>query len=60
MHDFFRSHRQNSPLIIPAIVMSLPLFAGFPIGIPAELIIPHLAYLLVFSFSILRDIKHFG
>ncbi len=47
-------HALNFALIPPLVAVISPLFR-FPIGLPSTLLIPHLAYMLLFVFSILRS-----
>lgn len=53
----FQHHPSNLLLSIPALTVLLPTFLSFPLSIPIELIIPHLIYLTLFSFSTLIDFK---
>ena len=41
-------------LSVPTLTVLLPTFLYFPLSVPAELIIPHIAYLLLFMLSILN------
>lgn len=41
-------------LSVPTLTVLLPTFLYFPLSVPAELLVPHLAYLLLFILSILN------
>lgn len=49
-------HPSNLLLSIPFLTILLPFFR-FPMPIPFELILPHLAYLTLFTLSLLIDLK---
>jgi hypothetical protein len=53
----FQRHPSNLLLSVPVFTILLPILISFPIAVPIELIIPHLAYLTIFSISILIDLK---
>jgi len=53
----FQHHLSNLTLSIPVLTVLLPTFLGFPLSVPIELIVPHLTYLIVFSFSTIIDFK---
>jgi len=55
----FEPHPLNLLLTIPVLTIILPVFIGFPPGVPSGLFIPHLVYLAIISFSILTDLKTF-
>lgn len=60
MRDFrklFEPHPLNLLLTIPVFAIILPVFFGFPLHAPLGLFIPHLAYLAILAFSILKDFK---
>lgn len=54
----FQKHRSNLLLSIPVFTVLLPSFFSFPLRVPLELFIPHLAYLMLFNLSILMDFRH--
>jgi hypothetical protein len=43
----------NLLLSIPVITVLLPAFLGFPLSVPTLLLLPHLAYTIIFSVSVL-------
>jgi membrane-bound metal-dependent hydrolase YbcI (DUF457 family) len=51
--------QQSSNLIlsVPVLTVLLPTVVSFPLYVPLELLIPHLAFLTLFVFSILMDWK---
>ena len=49
----FQPHNTSLILSIPAFALLLPTFVGFPLDVPAWLIPPHLAYIFMFSASII-------
>ena len=49
----FQPHNTNLMLTIPAFTLLLPTFLRFPLGVPTWLIPPHLAYMSIFSASII-------
>jgi len=52
----FQPHNSNLILSIPTFTVLLPTFLSFPLEVPAWLIPPHLAYMSVFSASIIIDL----
>ena len=54
----FQHHTSNMLLSIPILTVLLPTLLSFPLSVPLELIIPHIIYLILFSFSILIDFHH--
>jgi hypothetical protein len=50
-------HPSNLLLSIPVFTVLLPTLLSFPLSVPLELVIPHLTYLTIFTFSILIDLK---
>jgi membrane-bound metal-dependent hydrolase YbcI (DUF457 family) len=50
-------HSSNLTLFIPVLTVLLPTFISFPLQVPPSLVIPHLAYLIIFISSILTDFK---
>ena len=46
-------HLSNLLLAIPVLTVLLPTFIGYPLSVPALLVIPHLFYLIVFSIAVL-------
>jgi len=53
---FFQPHNSNLILTIPTFTVLLPTFLNFPIDVPPLLIPPHLAYIFIFSTSIIIDV----
>jgi len=53
----FQHHPSNTLLLIPVFTVLLPPFFSFPLSVPIQLVIPHLAYLTLFILSILIDLK---
>jgi len=53
----FQPHQSNLLLSIPAFTVLLPELFRFPLSVPLELMIPHLTYLAIFTFSVLVDLK---
>ncbi len=54
----FQQHSSNLLLFIPIFTVLLPTMLSFPLAVPWELVTPHIAYLLLFTFSILVDLQH--
>ena len=52
----FQPHKSNLILVIPTFTVLLPTFLSFPLNVPAWLIPPHLAYISIFSASIIIDL----
>jgi len=52
----FQPHNSNLILSIPTFTVLLPTFLSFPLEVPAWLMPPHLAYMSVFSASIIIDL----
>ena len=59
LHGLLKPHPLNLILLIPIGSIYSPMFLGFPIPVPNELIIPHVIYLVLFALSILIDIRKF-
>jgi len=55
--SLFQHHSFNLLLTIPVFTIILPAFLGFPIAVPLELIVPHLAILAILVISIAADLK---
>jgi membrane-bound metal-dependent hydrolase YbcI (DUF457 family) len=53
----FQQHPSNMILTIPVLTVLLPTLLSFPTYVSTELLIPHLAYMTLFSLSILADLK---
>jgi len=53
----FQRHPSNMVLLIPVVTVLLPAFLSFPFHVPLGLVIPHLIYIALFTFSILIDLK---
>jgi len=51
-----QSHSSNLILSIPTFTVLLPTVLSIPLHVPPWLILPHLAYIAIFSASILRDL----
>jgi hypothetical protein len=58
MRKLIEPHLLNLLLIAPVASIISPLLFRFPVLIPTSLYVPHLAYLVVLSFSIICDIKY--
>jgi len=59
LFHFFRNNQLNLVLIIPIFTVLLPTFIGYPLTVPAVLVLPHLFYLVLFSASVLIVIVRF-
>ncbi|MDH5376642.1 MAG: metal-dependent hydrolase, partial [Candidatus Bathyarchaeota archaeon] len=57
MRTLFQHHPSNLLLSIPIFTVLLPTLLSIPLSVPPELIIPHLAYLTIFTISVLIDLK---
>ncbi|MDH5438492.1 MAG: hypothetical protein OEX76_06285 [Candidatus Bathyarchaeota archaeon] len=57
MRTLLQHHPSNLLLSIPIFTVLLPTLLSLPLSVPPELIIPHLAYLAIFTLSILTDLK---
>ena len=55
--SFFRNNKLNFVLAIPIFTVLLPTFVGYPLSVPALLVLPHLFYLVLFSISVLIVVK---
>jgi membrane-bound metal-dependent hydrolase YbcI (DUF457 family) len=53
----FQQHPSNMILSIPVLTVLLPTLLSFPTYVSTELVIPHLAYMILFTFPILADLK---
>jgi membrane-bound metal-dependent hydrolase YbcI (DUF457 family) len=53
-----KNHRSNWLLVIPVITLVLPLLIDFPLYVPIELVIPHLALIAMLMLPILVDANH--
>lgn len=51
LFKFFQPNNSNLLLSIPTFTVLLPTFFGFPLNVPAWLVLPHLVYLAMFSAS---------
>jgi len=51
-----QSHSSNLILSIPTCTVLLPTLLSMPLHVPTWLIIPHLAYIAIFSASMIRDL----
>jgi membrane-bound metal-dependent hydrolase YbcI (DUF457 family) len=54
---FRAPHNSNLILAIPLFTVLLPAVLSFPLEVPVSLILPHLAYLLLFSLAIILDLS---
>ncbi|MDH5664377.1 MAG: hypothetical protein OEY90_07925, partial [Candidatus Bathyarchaeota archaeon] len=52
-----RQHPSNMILTIPVLTVLLPASVRFPTYVSLELLIPHLIYIALFTFSILIDLE---
>jgi len=50
-------HRSNMLLAIPVLTVLLPTLLSFPLYVSPALVIPHLIYMALFTYSILVDLK---
>ncbi len=57
MRLLFQHHQSNLLLTIPTATVLLPAVFTVPLYVPLELLIPHLAYLTIFTISIIIDLK---
>ena len=55
--NLLRPHHSNLILSIPLLTVLLPTFLSLPLHVPLSLVIPRLAYLILFSLSALVDFK---
>jgi len=53
----FQQHSSNMILTIPVLTVLLPASIRFPTYVSPVLVIPHLIYIALFTFSILADLK---
>ena len=53
----FKQHSSNTILSVPIIAVLLPTVISYPLSVPLIMLIPHLVYLLLFSFSLIMDLK---
>jgi len=58
IHKLLQRYPSNLLLSVPVATVLLPTLASFPLSVPLELVVPHLAYLTLFSLSILLDVKY--
>jgi hypothetical protein len=57
MFSLFKPHPLNMILSIPLIAVLLPTVISYPLSVPLVMLIPHLFYFVLFSFSILMNLK---
>jgi len=50
---FYKPNNSNLILAVPTFTVLLPTFLAFPMDVPAMLVLPHIAYLILFLTSIL-------
>ena len=55
--QLFKQHPSNTILSIPLIAVLLPTVISYLLSVPLVLLIPHLFYFVLFSFSILTNLK---
>ena len=53
----FQQHPSNMILAIPVLTVLLPTLLSFPIYVSPQLVIPHLIYMALFTFSILINLE---
>jgi len=53
----FQQHPSNMILAVPVLTVLLPTLLSFPIYVSPQLVIPHLIYMALFTFSILIDLE---
>ena len=53
----FQRHPSNMILAVPVLTVLLPTLLSFPLYVSPELIIPHLIYMALFTYSILTDLR---
>jgi len=53
----FRQHPSNLILAVPVLTVLLPTLLSFPLYVSPELVIPHLIYMALFTYSILVDLE---
>jgi len=53
-----KNHPSNWLLLIPVLTAVLPVLTDFPLHVPIELVIPHLALIALLMIPILVDAKH--
>ena len=52
-------HPSNFLFIIPILTAALPVFIEFPLPVPSQLIIPHLALMVILAVPILLDLESY-
>ncbi|MCW3986411.1 MAG: metal-dependent hydrolase [Candidatus Bathyarchaeota archaeon] len=57
MQKLLKGTLSHLSLSVPTLTVLLPSFLHFPLSVPLELLIPHLAYLILFALSILTVFK---
>lgn len=57
MQTLLQPHNSNLLLSIPTSTVLLPTFLAYPLDVPSALVVPHITFLILFSASILMDIK---
>lgn len=57
MQTLLQPHNSNLTLFIPLATVLLPTFLAYPLDVPLALILPHVVFLILFSASILMDVK---
>jgi hypothetical protein len=53
----FQQHPSNMILAVPVLTVLLPTLLSFPLYVSLELVIPHLSYMALFTYSILTDLR---
>ncbi|MEM2953613.1 MAG: metal-dependent hydrolase, partial [Candidatus Bathyarchaeia archaeon] len=55
---FLQPHNLNLLLSIPTLTVLLPTLVAFPLDVPPTLLFPHIMFLILFSASLIIDLKH--
>lgn len=58
LRQLFHPQALNLILLIPLVALSSPLIIKFPNSVPLSLILPHIAYITLFTTALLTNIKH--
>lgn len=58
MSILFQHHLSNLLLFAPVSAVIFPMLFSFPLAVPAELVVPHMVYLVLFAISILVDFHY--
>jgi len=57
MQKLLKGQVSHLSLFVPTLTVLLPSFVHFPLAVPPELLIPHITYLILFTFSIANVLK---